>query len=124
MPKDTHLENPLAIIGEEDAVLGFKALGFKVYPIRNFAQTSKPDVSNEVDIAKEVQEFRVALEEAVGQKTAIFLVQDEIYRLAQDAINVYRNLALPIFIPFSKGAKSNLLDEIVKAIRLKATGTF
>jgi vacuolar-type H+-ATPase subunit F/Vma7 len=106
MPETVDLEKPLAIIGEEDVVLGFKALGFKVYPV------------------KEPQEFKVTLDEVMTGKLAVCLVQDNIYRLAQGEINTYRNLALPIFIPFSKGAKTNLLDEIVKDIRLKATGTF
>ncbi len=106
MPESAHLEKPLVIIGEEDAVLGFQALGFKVYPI------------------KDPQEFKLALEEVVSQKPAVCLVQEEIYRAQEAQINAYKNLALPVFIPFSKDAKTNLLDELVKGIRLKATGTF
>ena len=106
MLESTHLEKPLAIIGEEDTVLGFQALGFKVYPL------------------KDPQEFKVALDEVVTQKPAVCLVQEEIYRAQEAQINAYKNLALPIFVPFTQDAKTNLLDELVQGIRLKATGTF
>lgn len=106
MPEVLSLDNPLVIIGDEDVVLGFVALGFKVYAV------------------KEPQEFNLALDEVVRQKVGVCLVQDNIYNLAQDQINSYRNLALPIFIPFTKSAKTALLDNIVKDIRLRATGTF
>ena len=106
MPESTHLEKPLAIIGEEDAVLGFQALGFKVYPV------------------KEPQEFSSAWDEVIAQKTAVCLIQDNIYRAQEAQINAYKNLALPIFIPFTKDAKTDLLEKMIKDIRLKAIGTF
>jgi len=45
MPEELFLEKPLAIVGQEDAVLGFSALGFKAYPV------------------KDVREFKIALDE-------------------------------------------------------------
>jgi hypothetical protein len=33
-------------------------------------------------------------------------------------------LAFPVFIPLAKNAKTNLLDNIAKEIRLRATGAF
>jgi vacuolar-type H+-ATPase subunit F/Vma7 len=95
-----------AIIGEEDVVLGFEALGFKVFAIR------------------EPQDFNAVLADATSQKIAIYLVQENIYRAQESQINSYRNFALPVFIPFSKDAKTPLLDTIIKDIRLRATGTF
>ena len=102
MPSD----NPLAIVGDEDIILGFTALGFKAYPI------------------KEAAEFRGIAEEIVRSNAAICLVQDNIYTLAVSEINNYKSLALPIFIPFSRDAKTDLLDSITREIRLKATGAF
>lgn len=106
MPSEAHLEKPFAIVGDEDVVLGFRALGFKVYAI------------------KELEEFSKVLDEVVSQGPAVCLVQDNIYRALEDQINSYKNLALLIFIPFTKDAKTALLDQIVKDIRLRATGTF
>ena len=106
MPESLTLEKPLAIVGDEDVVMGFKALGFKVYPV------------------KEPQEVGAVLNEIVSEKVAVCLVQDNIYRLAKDRINSYRNLTLPIFIPFNKFSEMALLDNLVRDIRLRATGTF
>lgn len=106
MPDELFSEKTLAIIGDEDIVLGFKALGFKVYPL------------------KEPLEFKIILEDILKNKTAVCLVQDNIYSFAQDEINNYRSLPLPIFIPFAKTAPTDLLDKIIKDIRLKATGAF
>lgn len=106
MPESTHLEKPLAIIGEEDTVLGFQALGFKVYPV------------------KDPQEFKTALDEVMALRPAVCLVEDNIYRAQEGQINTYKHLALPIIIPFTRDAKTGLLEELVKGIRLKAIGTF
>jgi vacuolar-type H+-ATPase subunit F/Vma7 len=97
---------PLAIIGDEDIVLGFKALGFKVYPI------------------KEPKQLDATLDEIVTEEIAVCLVQEDIYNARLDKINSFRNLAQPIFIPFDKFAKMSLLETIVKNIRLRATGAF
>lgn len=106
MPDEFLLENPLAIFGDEDVVLGFRALGFSVYPI------------------KEQQDFKAALDEILKNKISACLVQENIYRKNLDEINNYKNLAFPIFIPFSKSSETQLLDGIIKDIRLKATGAF
>jgi vacuolar-type H+-ATPase subunit F/Vma7 len=105
MPEDNTINNAIAIVADEDIVSGFKAMGFKVYPV------------------KEPQEAKSALEEVVGGKNAVCLVQDDIYQKAESQINSYRTLPLPVFIPFSRGAQENLLQEMVKEIRLRATGT-
>ncbi len=106
MPEESNLEKPLAVIGDEDAVSGFKALGFKVYA------------------AKELQEFSIILDRVVNGKTAVCLVQDNLYQALESQIDTYRHLALPIFIPFAKDAKTALLDSLVRNIRLRATGKF
>jgi vacuolar-type H+-ATPase subunit F/Vma7 len=95
--KEAQIDNPLAIVGEEDIVSGFQALGFKVYTDLNAALADKP---------------------------AICLVQDEIYRQSEDLISSYRQAAIPAFIPFGKNAEMSLLEKIVRDIRLRATGTF
>ena len=105
MPESISLEKPLVIIGDEDVVVGFQALGFKAYTL------------------KEPQEFRAVLDEIVNQKAAVCLVQDNLYRGQEDQLNSYKNLPLPIFIPFTKDAKNALLESIIKDIRLRATGT-
>lgn len=100
------MENSFVVIGDEDWVSGFKMLRFRVYSLRG------------------AEEFKTILEEVLRDKTAVCLVQDDIYSSAQEQINNYRSLPLPIFIPFSKTGQTDLLDGIIKEIRLKATGTF
>jgi vacuolar-type H+-ATPase subunit F/Vma7 len=106
MPEELRLEKPLVIVGEEDTVMGFQALGFKVYALKG------------------AQEFKTALDEVISEGAAVCLIQESIYRSAQDQINSYRLATLPVFIPFARDAETTLLDSLVKDIRLKATGTF
>lgn len=106
MPDGLIKENALVIIGEEDLVLGFRALGFKTY------------------VVKKPEDSQVALDECVANSAAICLVQENIYQKEEDQIKSYKNLAFPIFIPFSKDDQAGLLDNIVRDIRLRATGTF
>ena len=106
MPEELTLNNSLAILGDEDLVLGFKSLGFKVYAIKGSMG------------------FKATLDKVLEDKIAVCLLQENIYEESRDQINTYRHFALPIFIPFSKDRKTELLDKIVKEIRLKATGAF
>lgn len=106
MPEEERLSSPLAIIGNEDLVAGFKALGFKVYKV------------------KAENEFKIALEKVIAEKNAICLIQDNIYASARSEIDKHRQLPLPVFVPFIKDTAADLLDEILRSIRLKATGAF
>jgi vacuolar-type H+-ATPase subunit F/Vma7 len=106
MPEERYCDKPFAIIGEEDLVLGFQALGFRVYPARDEGQT------------------KAALTEVLLEKAAICLVQDNLYQGAKEEIDNYRNLPLPIFIPFAKDTGMSLLESMVKDLRLRAIGTF
>jgi len=106
MPENIPQVEPLVIIGDEDLVLGFQALGFKVYSI------------------KEKSEIKAVLEEIVSKKSLLCLVQDNIYRAAEGEINNYRALLQPIFVPFAKNEKAALVDDLVKDIKLRATGAF
>jgi vacuolar-type H+-ATPase subunit F/Vma7 len=105
MLKEAQPDKPLAVIGDEDIVVGFKALGFKVYALR------------------EPEEYKAAIDAVVSQPAAVCLVQENIYRRAENEINSYKDLPLPVFIPFSKNAETALLNNIVRDIRLRATGT-
>jgi vacuolar-type H+-ATPase subunit F/Vma7 len=98
------LYNPLAIVGDEDLVKGFKALGFGIYSPKNS------------------EELIQILAYLVKEKIAVCLVQDSLYHSHQDKINAYRNLAFPIFLPFSKSVDTDLLNEMVKEIKVRATG--
>jgi vacuolar-type H+-ATPase subunit F/Vma7 len=72
---------------------------------------------------KEERDFVLALEEALNNKYAVCLVQDSVYNLAKEKIDSYKSLPLPVFITFSKTGRTDLLENIVKDIRLRATGT-
>lgn len=104
MPKEMSLENSLVVVGDEDLVMGFQALGFNVYPVKG------------------LQEFKAILPEIVEKRAAVCLVQENIYQAGDEEINRYKNLPQPIFIPLVKDAKTDLLDRIVRDIRLRATG--
>ena len=106
MPENNDPDNLLAIIGDEDRVLGFRALGFTVYPVEDRGGCIR------------------ALEAVAHKKAAICLVQDTFYRMAEEEIDGYRKMPLSIFIPFGATERTSLLDEMVRGIRLKATGAF
>ena len=106
MAEELTLEKPLAVVGSQDLVLGFSALGFKVYPIGR------------------AQDLEATLEKVLEDKIAVCLIEEDIYTAEKSQINNYQGLALPIFIPFSRTAKTELLDRIIKEIRIKATGAF
>lgn len=109
MPEDLARENNLAIIGDEEIVHGFKALGFKVYPIKTLNQTP--------------EDYKKIFAEIINNKTVVCLVQDSIYKLTQETINSYRQLPFSVFIPFSKQEPISLLDKMIKDIKLRAIGT-
>lgn len=103
MPEEL-LNKKIAVVGEQDLVMGFEALGFAAYPLQ------KPD------------DFKLIIEKLVESNVAICLIQDSTYNANIEKINSFRQLTLPVFVPFSKDANSILLDDILKDIRLKATG--
>ena len=104
MPDTLAIEKALAIIGSEDIILGFKALGFNTYSPTN------------------AQDLKIILEGLTKENCGICLVQDDFYKTAQGEIDSFKNLPLPIFIPFSKDGSMANLERIVKDIRLRATG--
>jgi vacuolar-type H+-ATPase subunit F/Vma7 len=95
---------PLVIFGAEDVILGFKALGFHVYAVKDAA------------------ELKGVLPAAVAGGAVICLVEESLYQGVLPDIGRYKNLPYPIFIPFAADAKTELLDKLVKEIRLQATG--
>ena len=103
MPESSRPDS-LAIVGREEAIMGFSALGFKPYPVEG------------------PEECKGALARAIEDGTAICLIQEEFYPVVREEIVRYRSQPLPIFIPFAPDARMNRLDDIVKGIRLKATG--
>ncbi len=106
MPDEQTLEKSLVIIGDEDAVAGFRALGFTAHALGETAG------------------LKSILDEVLRAHPAVCLVEEDIYRAQEEQINNYRNLALPVFIPFTKEKENALLDGIVRGMRLRATGTF
>jgi len=95
---------PLVIFGAEDVILGFKALGFHVFAV------------------KDATELKTVLPAAVEQGAIVCLVEESLYQGVLLDIGRYKNLPYPIFVPFARDAKTDLLDKLVKEIRLKATG--
>jgi vacuolar-type H+-ATPase subunit F/Vma7 len=125
MPETKETISPLVIVGDEDVVLGFKALGFKVYPVRNTANlTNRPIVSNGVDPLKSEGNWGTILEEIVESGAAVCLLQDNFYKSAETELAAYQRLTMPVFIPFAKDGGMSILTEMVKNIRIKATGAY
>ena len=104
MPDQAGPLGPLVIIGKPDVVMGFKALGFAVCASDDDAQSAE------------------YLHATVAAGAAICLVQDTVYQAHHDIIDAYKHLPLPVFIPFSDKDRTALLDQMVRDIRLKATG--
>ncbi len=101
---ETKTLRPLVIFGAEDMIMGFKALGFYTYPVND------------------ATEFKAVLPTAVEGGAVVCLVEESLYQSASLDLDRYKNLPWPIFIPFARDAKTDLLDKLVKEIRLKATG--
>jgi vacuolar-type H+-ATPase subunit F/Vma7 len=104
MADKVFLENPLAIIADSDLACGFTALGFKPY------------------ILGKGNTFEQLIADIIKQNIAVCLVEAGPYHANKAILDNYKNLALPIFIPFSKNAETDLLDKILKDIKLRATG--
>lgn len=105
MPEEKLLENPFVIIGDEGMVSGYRALGFKVITLNDR------------------NDFKSALEETMRSKAAVCLVQDDIYESQKKEIDNYKNIPLPVFIPLAaKDSEKDLLKDMVRDIRIKATG--
>jgi len=104
--KETILDKPFVIVGDEDRIAGFRALGFKACGVKS------PEGAKEILTG-------IAKDGAV----AVCLVQDDIYKALGAEIDHYRRAPLPVFIPFSKDKTTEVMDGLIKEIRLKATGT-
>lgn len=104
MPDEAKLHDAFTVIGSEDIAAGFKALGFKTYS------------------AKERGELEPILRTVFESKAGICLIQDELYLKVQDIIDSYKSSTFPIIIPFSKDGEAGELDNLVREIRLRATG--
>ena len=103
MPEE-NTQKPLAILGREDNISGFRAFGFQVYPL--------PDISG----------LPVLLENIAASGTAVCIVEEDIFRGAKQEFDKYRKEPLPVFLPFSAAGGGGVLEEMIKEIRLKATG--
>lgn len=105
MPEKVVLDAPLAIVGEEDVIEGFKALGFMTHPV------------------KDVSGCHAAFARIAKEKTAVCLVQEDFYDASRSVSASGAGLSpYPVFIPFSKNGGAGAIDDIVKNIRLRATG--
>lgn len=71
----------IGVIGEKDAVLGFKALGFSVFPVQDGAQ------------AREV------LSKLAEDRYAVIYITEQIAAACEDEINRYREMRFPAIIP-------------------------
>ena len=103
MPENQE-QKPLAVLGMEADVSGFRALGFAAY--------SLPGISALAGL----------LEEISVSGAAVCLVEEGIFRAAPAEFNKYRKEPLPVFLPFSAAGGEGVLEQMIKDIRLKATG--
>lgn len=120
--KESDAESPLAILGDEDVVSGFKALGFKVYAL-NPALSSRDNTLRKRG-GEELQDIRMILQELIQNKCILCLVQHNFYSVAKEAVEDVKKVTGPVLIPFGKEGNLDLFDTILKDIRLKATGVF
>jgi len=104
MPDQKNVEPALAIIGNEELVEGFRALGFSVYP------------------AVRQQEIEAALQEVVRKGCAVCLIETKAFGLVKEQLALFETRTMPVFIPFSKDSGVSALQDAVREIRLRATG--
>lgn len=71
----------IGVIGEKDAVLGFKSLGFSVFPVENGEQAEK------------------ILTELAENNYAVIYVTEQTAAKILDRINQYRDRRFPAVIP-------------------------
>ena len=71
----------IAVIGERDAVLGFKALGFSVFPTENGGQAA------------------AVLSELAGEQYAVIYITEQTAAGIESEIGQYRNRRFPAIIP-------------------------
>jgi V/A-type H+-transporting ATPase subunit F len=79
----------IGVIGENDAVLGFKALGFSVYPVENMQQAAK------------------TLHELAEDNYAVIYITEQTAANILNDINEYREERFPAIIPIP-GIQGNL----------------
>lgn len=71
----------IGVIGEKDAVLGFKALGFSVFPVENKEQAGR------------------ILSELAQDKYAVVYITEQIAANIENELNQYREKRFPAVIP-------------------------
>lgn len=79
----------IAVMGDRDSILGFKALGFDVYP------------------ASEKEEAGELLNSLVEEGYALIYITEDLAALIPDEISRYRNSYFPAIIPIP-GTKGSL----------------
>jgi len=105
MPEATDTLKTIAVIGEQDLAPGFRALGF------------------DVQIARTAQDVFPLAQGLARKGCAVCLIQDDLYQAIQEAIPAKKGSAFPIFIPFCRDGTTAFLSTMIRAIRLRATGT-
>lgn len=95
----------VGVIGEKDAVLGFKALGFSVFPVEN----------NEQAAGK--------LSELAADKYAVIYITEQTAAGIQEEINQYREKRFPAVIPIpgTEGSLGIGMNGVKKCVE-KAVG--
>lgn len=90
----------IAVIGDKDSVLGFKAVGFDVFPV------------------VEVQEAAAQLHSLAKQDYAIIYIIQDFYRNMKADIGKYENVSLPavISIPGKSGSDGSGMLLIKNAV--------
>lgn len=97
----------IAILGNEEAILGFKALGIKAYPVHTADQA--------------VKSLNQIMEK---QATAVLFVTEDWAKKLGEQLDQYRESALPalIIIPSQKGSTGMGNKEIKKIVE-RAVGS-
>lgn len=95
----------IGVIGEKDAVLGFKALGFSVFPVENKEQAEK------------------TLSELAKDKYAVIYITEQTAADIMGEINQYRESRFPAVIPIPgiQGSEGIGMQGVKKCVE-KAVG--
>ncbi|MCX7784962.1 MAG: hypothetical protein N2201_01845 [candidate division WOR-3 bacterium] len=92
----------IAIIGDKDTILPYRALGFKIYPC-------------------DLQSARASVEKALIENKVIFFTP-EIFPVLKDLISQFSKSPLPCFVALPS-LEEKVSEERIREIVKKATGT-
>ena len=75
------MRGDIAVIGDSDSIIGFKAVGFKTFAVKNSAEVAE------------------TVESLVREKYCVIFITEQALHGAESILDTYRDLSIPAIIP-------------------------